>query len=185
MAMKSSLLLKSILVVAIAMPATATAGPAVTDPGGTLVEPGALIQFTGAVSQVTSLGKISCNTFDITGELVSNIGSTVGAEGVGEGTAALCFLGGSKVVQTTDLTLEELHAGVEGKGIMSVSFSTDVGNVTCHYQSPTLPFTYTSGGDVLKVTEGNLQGTPAACEPGLLNGQFTIETDGGGAVVLD
>jgi len=186
MAKKLSLLLAAIAVVAFAVPAFASAAPAVTE-GGALVEPGALIQGTniGAVTTETSLGKLSCNTVTLTGELTNNSGSTVRGIGVGQGSASTCNVGG-KSITITDITLGELHSATVGSGTINVTFVADLpNNVTCHFESPNMPFTYTSGGDVVKVVKGDLKGTPAACEPGLLSGEFTIETDGGGALVLD
>jgi len=179
MAKKLSLLLASIAVVAFAAPAFASAAPAVTDPPGVLLPPGALIQGTniGAVVTETSLGKISCETVDITGELTHNTGSTVRGIGAGAASATVCNVGG-KPVTITDITLVELHSSAVGKGTINVTFKADLpNNVTCHFSSANMPFTYTAGTDIIKVKEGDLLGTPAACEPGKLTGEFTIETD--------
>ena len=187
MAKKLSLLMASIAVVAFAVPAFASAAPAVTD-GGVLLAKGAKIQGTniGAVTTETSLGKLSCGTIGLTGELTANTGSTVAGVGIGTGTSASCTLGGSKAITITDITLKSLHSATVGSGTINVTFVADLPNgVVCHFESPNVPFTYTSGGDVVKVSKGDLLGTPEACEPGLLTGEFTVETDGGGAIILD
>jgi len=187
MAKKFSLLLASMAMAAFAAPSIGSAAPALTDPPGTLVAPGALLQATnvGNVTVHSSLGVISCTTVGMTGELISNTGSTTTSIGVGLGFAGPCGVG-PKSVKLTDITLKHVHCSIIGICTTNILFVVHLpAGVTCNYESPNMSATYTSGGDVIKVTNGDLKGTPAACEPGLLNGQFTIETDGGGSITFD
>ena len=185
MAKKSSLLLASLAALAFAVPVAASAAPEVTDNGARLA-PFALLQTTniGGVATETSLGKISCNVWNSTEELVNNNGTTWRAENVGKGTTAPCFLNGM-LKTVTDLTVFDIHSAAVGSGTIGMTFIADLGPVTCHFETLSVPFTYTSGGDVIKMVKGDLKGAPAACEPGLITGEWTIETDGGGVVILD
>ena len=188
MAKRVKLMIVSVVVVAFAVPALASAAPAITDPPGTVLEKGKLLEMTsiGAVTVSTSLGKFSCPTWTWTMHVNANGGSTFQLLGTGQGTSANCTIGG-KAATGTDFTLTLIHSATVGSGTMNLTFHFDApSGITCHFASASVPFTYTAGGDVMKITNGDLVGTPAAaCEPGLLNAEFTIETDGGGAVILD
>jgi len=186
MAKKLSLLLASIAAFVFAVPALASAAPEITDPGGTTVAPGALLEATNitAADTTTSLGKFTCKAMTITMEVNTNGASTFQLVGKGQGTSSSCSIGG-KPSTNTDFTLTLLHSATVGSGTINLTFISHVLNVTCHFASPNMPFTYTSGGDTIKITNGDLKGTPAACEPALFNAEFTIETEGGGSVILD
>lgn len=186
MAGKASMLLALLAVVAFAVPASAGAAPAITEPAGVLVKTGALLEVSSTNAVVeTSLGKLSCAKVTGTGQITANTGSTIGAVGVGEGTSTTCFLGGSKPITKTDFTLKKLHSETSGIGTASASFTADLpAGLVCHFETPTTPISFTSGGDVVKLVKADLIGTPAACEPALLSGEFTVQTDGGGAPVI-
>ena len=184
MAKKLSLLLGAAAAVACAVPAFASAAPAVTD-GGKLLAVPKLLQATNttAVTVQTSFGVTSCSSWTFTATLTTNTGNTFRGTGSGTSSASGCIKGG-KPITITDITLKEFHSATVGSGTMSLTFVDDA-SIVCHFEAPNMPFTYTSGGDVIQVTNGDLKGSPAACEPGTFNGAFTVETDGGGSVVLD
>jgi len=191
MTKKLSLLLAAVAVVAFAVPAAASAtSPLLVDHTGTVLKTAKILgTSTNAVTK-TSLGNLTCEKVTVTGEITQNEKTTVKGVGVGAGTSSKCFLGGTKAIEITDITLVEIHTStVEeiekvkvGTGTINVTFKADLPNgVTCHFSSPNMPFSYNLGttNDSIKITEGNLLGTPAACEPGLLSGDFTLETDDG------
>lgn len=183
MAKKLTLFLAAAAVIALAVPAFASAAAA-TDGSGNLLANGTLISGTSTnATTVTSLGNLTCETVKVNGELTTNNGSTVTAVGVGAGEPTNCKLG-KKTIEITDITLVDLHAGSETNTI-TVTFRAHLpGEILCHFVG-TIPFTYTTGGSSLTISEGNLEGTPEACEPGLLSGTFNLAQTGGGTVVLD
>ena len=186
MAKMLSLLAALIALVAFAVPTFARAAPAVTDPPGTLLSPGALLQSTniGSVTTETSLGNLTCGSMSLTTELTSNTGTTVNERGIGEGSATTCSVGG-KAVSVTDITLKEKHSATTGKGTLNLTFVVHFPFVTCHFEVAVLPFIYNIATKIWKMIKGDLKGSPAACEPGFFTGEFEIETDGGGSVILD
>lgn len=188
MAKKLSLLMASLAIVACIAPAIADASK-LTEPVGTLVSIGQLLEATSNNSIMeTSLGKLSCEQVTNTAEVTVNNGSTFKAIGKGVNTASTCFVGGTKAITVTDVTISEIHSATAGTGTISLTFEADLpGGITvCHFASPNLPFTYTSGTDSIKFTKADLKATPAACEPGTVSGDFTLETDGTNtAVILD
>lgn len=184
MAKKFSLLLAAVAVVALAVPAFASAA-AITDGSGNLLANGTLITGTSTnATTVTSLGTLTCETVNVKGEITTNNGSTVEGNSSGESETSNCKLG-KKTIAITDITLTRLHAeGSSKTGLISVTFVADLPELTCHFAATNLPFTYNS--TTVTITNGDLEGTPEACEPGTLNGSFVItQTVGGGAVVLD
>jgi len=187
MAKKFSLLLAAVAVVALAVPAFASAA-AVTDGSGNLLGKGTKISGTSTnATTLTSLGLLTCATVKVNGELTANSGGTVEGVGVGAGETSTCRLG-KKEISITDITLTSLKStGTSHTGTIGVTFEADLPELHCHFKSPAagLPFSYSAGGNTLTISEGNLEGTPEACEPGTLNGTFTISQTGGGAVVLD
>ena len=178
MAKKLSLLMASLAVVAFAVPAFANAAAGVTEPAGILIAKGKLIEATnvGAVTIQTILVPITCSTVTITGEITVNSTTTVEGIGKGEGIATTCTAGG-KATTVTDMTVTKLHSAGGGTGTIAVTFVADIAGVTCDFSSPNIPFTYTVGGSVIKITNGVLKGEPTVCDPGKLNGEFTLETD--------
>jgi hypothetical protein len=178
MAKKFSLLMAAIAIVAFAVPTFASANAKVTDPANVLLAPGKLIEATnvGNVTTQTSLGVLTCPTVTVTGELTANTGTTYKGIGIGQGTSSACTVGG-KPLTITDITLIELHSGTTLAGTINVKFVGDLpGGVVCTFSSPNMPYAVT-GTDTIKITNGDLAASPPACEPGLLTGTFTLETD--------
>ena len=187
MVRKSSLLVALLTVVAVAVPASAGAAPAATNSEGKLLPVGTLLQITniGPVTVQTSLGVGRCETVVGTGELTANTGSTVKGVQKGLGSTSACTLGG-KPITITDITIANLHSAVVGTGTGTATFIAHLpGGIVCHFESPNVPISVTVGADTLKISNVDLKATPAACEPGLISGEITVEIDGGGAVLLD
>lgn len=70
---------------------------------------------------------------------------------------------------------------------IELTFEADLPEVTCHFVSPAggIAFGYLLGSDEINIVAQALEANPAACEPGEIDGDFTIETTAGGAVILD
>lgn len=173
------MLITAVAFVALAVPIGASAKtPTLFDHTGQLPVGEKFLTTSPNVVLTTGFGNTQCAQVTITGKVTQNASGTVKAvsEGVGFGTN--CSLGG-KPIPVTDFTVAELHTGVAGSGTINITFkSTYPGETVCHF-SAVVPFTYTAGvtNDTIQITKGDMTGSPAACEPGLLSATFTLETD--------
>jgi len=175
-----------IAVVAFAAPAMASANPQLTMPAGTTVPKGTLITgtSTNAVTK-TSIGELKCEKVVLNGEVTENSGTSVTGVGIGEGTTTTCTDNGAKI-SIVDVTLSDLHSSESEKGTATFSFKGELPVVgTCTYTGTGAPFTYVTNSDIIKFTEATLTASPKACGTAHLSGEFTLETTGGGEVILD
>ena len=184
MARKAALLLAAIALAGFAAPTGAIGAPSVTIFPGVLSATGSrlLMTSTNAKTQ-TSLGNITCSSMSMTLTLTENTGTSVKGTGLGAGESFICNMG--KPATVTDITMTSLTSTVANSGNVTITFKADlVGGIECHFSSASAPFTYTSGTNIVKFTNADLVGTPAACEPGFLSGEFAI-TSAGTSVILD
>src|SRR5262245_60265869 len=139
MAKKLTLLMASIAVGALAVPALANAA-VLTDPINTAVPIGTLLEGTSVDAvTTTSQGNLTCELVTVTGKVTVNNGATVKGIGKGTSTGTTCFLGGTKPITITNITLNEIHSGTAGSGTINVTFVADLpNNVTCHFESPNM-----------------------------------------------
>jgi hypothetical protein len=178
MAKKFSLLLAAVAVVAFAVPSMASAAQ-ITGVG----VGGHVVGRSNDTFTFTSIGTLECEEVVIEGEITANSGGTVAANGIGTGETFNCFSEGEPIL-ITDATLLNLHTTGPANGTVGLTFEADLPVVgTCHYGG-TVALTYVSGSDELHI-EGPLTASPAACGTAEIEGDFTIEKAGGGAVVLD
>lgn len=139
----------------LAVPASASAS-ALTKSGGGLVSAGAQITAVGTGSTLEAeFGTVECGEEEVGAEVTVNNGSTVEAAGSGAGTE--CSLAG-KAVKKTDVTGWSMQAA-SGSGTLSITYVMDYWFGQCHYEGTALPFTYTSGTNVIHVS-GSIHGTP-------------------------
>jgi hypothetical protein len=133
----------------------------------------------------TSLGNLTCAKFAINGEITENTGSSFEAIGIGAGETSTCKLG-TKSITFTDVTATNIVSTVTGQGTANLTWEADLPNsIVCHFTGSALPFTYVSGSDVLTFNAADMVATPKACEPGLLNGDFTATIVAGLGLILD
>lgn len=186
MAKKLSLLIATVAAVALSVPALAS-GASLTMPANVLVKVGTGITSKSANLRVTtSLGSISCEQVAFAASVTKNNGAEFAAAGVGAGTSSSCFLGGTKAITLEDITVTELKSIGGFAGEMEVTFKAALPGVTCHFSSNAVGFGYPGNTDTFRIVNKNLAGVPAACKPGTLNAEFTVETTvGGGEVLLD
>lgn len=183
MARKSSLLLASAIAIAFVLPASASAA-ALTTSGGTLVQTGALMELSSTnVTSQTSFGNLTCASVVISGEVVENNGASFEGIGSGQGETSNCKLG-KKAIQWTDLTLASLKATSAGEGTLSMTYVWDLPELTCHFAATNIPFTYSSGGSTITITNGKTEASPEACAA-LIDATFTLQQTSGGAIILD
>ena len=186
MTKKLSLFMATVAIVAFAIPTFASANVGLTEPKGTLIKEGSLVEFTSTnwVTK-TSLGNLTCKLVTITAKVTANTKTTVDLSDAGTSTTSECFIGGTKPITFTNITITTIHATTTNKGTIDLHFETDLpNNVVCKFTATAMPFTWVSDTDVISIKEGDLVGTPAACEPGTVNADFTIETDGTNTPVL-
>ena len=186
MAKKLSLLMAAVALVAFAIPTFASADVGLTEPKGTLIAVNSLVEgtSTNAVTK-TSLGNLTCKLVTVTGKITTVTKTTLDVSDAGTASTSECFIGGTKPISITNITITTLHAAVTNKGTIDAHFEADLpNNVKCAFTATGMPFTWTSETDVINIKEGDLVGTPAACEPGTFNAEFTVETDGTNTPVL-
>lgn len=180
MAKKLTLFLTAAAFIALTVPAFANAA-ALTDGSGNLLPVGTVIigTSTNATTQ-TSLGSLTCEETEIEDEVLTNNAFTITLGRKGPKKPKNCKLG----KKTIEISQIGWHVHIGETFTAEVTFVAELPELTCHFEG-TIPITYTSGGNSFKVTNGDLTGTPEACEPGTFNGTFTLTQSGGGAVVLD
>ena len=178
MTKKLSLLMAAVALVAFAIPSFASANVGLTEPKGTLIAVNSLVDFTSTNAVMkTSLGNLTCKLVTVTGKVTTNTKTTVDVSDAGTSTTSECFLG-TKPISITNLTLTTIHATTTNKGTIDLHFESDLpGGVLCKFTATAVPFTWVSETDVITIREGDLVGTPAACEPAILSADFTVETD--------
>jgi hypothetical protein len=187
MAKKFSLMLAAVAVLAFAIPSIASATEA-TLPAGTRAPLGTQIVETGndVILQSTLLGKITCSTLNLNGEITKNDGTTV--EGSGENfapTQSGCVFGEKAVIITHIST--KLFSNEKGKGIFSFTTLVNIGSeIKCTFTGTNVPFTFTSGTDTISFSSaGGISGIPPACGTLKLTASFTLESTTGVALILD
>jgi hypothetical protein len=175
---------------AFAVPAMASAAQALTMPAGTLVSPGTgLVGTSHNTTTATSLGKLECETVELTGEVTENSGTTFAGKGSGS-TSGKCFLvkgETKKEIKITHIVLNSLMSEEGSKANVNFSFEADLPTITCTFSTGAggVTATYVNGGSVLKLTNQTLGG--GACGNGTINGEFTVTTDPAslGNIILD
>ncbi len=173
MNIKKMLLLASMAMAAVAFaaPAAAQANALLTDEGSAL-EVGAEVTATSTnLVTVSGVGTLECELVTIHGEVVEN-GPEVEIEDVATTT------------ENCNSTITNPTAGTitlnSGTGV--ADNATFVAGGVCDFAG-NIPFSYTSGTDVLTVTGANQ--LSSACGPGSMSGSFTLETADGTAVIID
>jgi hypothetical protein len=170
--------------VAYVAPAVASAAPSLTMPVGTLVPKGTDFVAVSTNTVFTDvLGSHTCEAWTFSAEVTENSGTKIEGVGAGEGTSVGCRLG-SSVVTVTRINLLKLSSTVAGHGTMTVSFTEDLPGLTCSYESESggTPFTYVAAASSIHVS-GTLKGTPAACGPEKVTGDFALAKKTGSLII--
>lgn len=184
MAKKANLLLATVAVLVLAVPAIAKAGTFTSKPGILTPLGTKFIATSTNFVLTTPLGNTTCAHVELTAEVTKNTGGTVEGIGVGTGVTKTCLLV-SKVVVITDLTLRNFKSTSAGKGTVSITFEEDKpGGLVCHYEGTAVPFTYTSGSDSINFAKAALTATPVPCGPAALDADFTL-TIAGSPLIFD
>jgi len=184
MTKKLTLLMAVIAAVALAAPALASAAPSITSSAGVLAPKGTKI--TGSSTNMvlqTSVGKITCAKVTINEEITENTGSSVKGVGLGEGTTSTCKLG-EKSITITDFTTTFTYV-FPSTFHLEVTFTAHLPSLTCHFSGPVGASVTVGGNHITIGPSADLVGTPAPCEPSLLNGTFSFEQTGGGSIIFD
>jgi hypothetical protein len=196
MAKKLSLMLAAVAVLAFAVPSIASASEA-TLPAGTRAPVGTKIVGTGTdvILQSSLLGKITCSTLNLNGEITKNDGTTVEGSGANVSPTQSGCVNGEKAVNVTEVEVTKLFSTTtENEKHEKVLTSTasfvahvDVGpELKCVFTGTNVPFTFTSGTDTITFTSAaGVVGVPAACGTAKLTASFTLESTTGVALILD
>lgn len=169
---------------ALSAPAAANAST-VTMPAGTLVPTGTEITLRSENATFeTELGIAECEAVSLKDELTRNSGGIVEAKSVGKGGSTECFIEGHRFT-VTDLTIPLLRSATTGSGELMWTGTMDLlgGAIQCNYHG-LIPFTYQAGSSVIEAG-GELEGTPELCGTGRIDGDLSLSTSSGGAVILD
>jgi hypothetical protein len=180
MAKKFSLLLAAVAVLAFAIPSMASASKA-TDPVNTLVPVGSEVTGTGTdiILQSNLLGTITCATLNLNGKITKNDGTTVEASGANVSPTQAGCKNGTKTVTVTSVELTKLFSEVSNTGYVNFVAKVDVAELACTFTGLEVPFTYTTGTNVLKFASGaGVTSSPASCGTAKLTGEFALETKG-------
>jgi hypothetical protein len=188
MAKKLSLMLAAVAALAFAIPSIASASEA-TLPAGTRAPVGTVIVGTGSdiILQSSLLGKITCSTLNLNGEITVNNGTTVEGKGENVSPTQTGCVNGSKAVTVTEVEITRLFSNTSGTGSVSFTSKVDIGSeLKCTFTGTNVDFTYTSGTDTITFTNAaGVTGTPGACGTAKLTASFTLESPTGVALILD
>lgn len=184
---KISTLLAAVAVIAFAVPTAASANtPTLWDHNGRVAVNAKVVTTTTNASWLTAVGLQKCTHLAITLRVGANSGGVIKWIGVGPGITTGCTVGGEPIT-VSDITVNEIHTSVSGSGTVNFTFkSTLPGGINCHFESSGVPFTYTAGvtNVNMQITNGNMVGTPALCEPGLISATLKTETELPGSGVI-
>jgi len=189
MAKKLSLLLAAVAVLAFAVPAMANAAvPTIQNSAGEPLGVPTNIVGTGSEVNLTSssLGSIKCTTITLEGVLTVN-DMTNGITGSNTGQPSpptTDCTKGKNTVNVTNVTLTDLSSTVGGDALASFTAEVDIGASTqCTFTGTNVTGTYANGGDILTFAAApNITSLPVACGTAKLDGSFTLEEKGGGAI---
>lgn len=157
------ILMVSIALVLLALPLSANAS-AITKSTGGLLAVGSVFTATSTNETVeTPYGTLKCGQQILSYKLTANGGETFEGAGNGAGSAKECSLGG-KAVTKTDVTGLGLY-GSPGHRWISFTYQVDYVFGVCHYLGYQLPFTYSSGSNIIHVS-GTLDVDPPICAVG-------------------
>jgi hypothetical protein len=177
---KLTLLLAAVAVLAFAVPSLASASKA-TLPAGTLAPVGTQFTTTGSDIIFTSslLGNITCSTLNLNGSLTKNNGTTVEASGTTSAPTQSGCKNGEKTVTITSVEVTNLTTTTSGSGTWSYKMAVDIGSLSCTYTGTKVPFTFTSGTNVMNFSSASgITGSPAGCGTTKLTGAFALEKAG-------
>jgi hypothetical protein len=192
----AALFLTVIASLALAVPAVASATTGLTE-GGTLVPVGTELIATniGSIIQTTSkAGNLTCRSVKIAAKLEANSTAEVRASGTGAGvsTATECSVSSGAAVIFSEIklykfqTAGEVISGSTKKITFNMSFKETIGSLVCSYSIASGIATYTASSSVFTISEQPMSVTPAACgTTSKLDGQFSLSTTSGSALVLD
>jgi hypothetical protein len=184
MTRKLGLLLAAVATLAFALPAFASAATGITEAGALITTP-RIITFTNiGTMTITSAktGTIPCQNVMLEAELASNSGAGVVATEGGSQSITTCVRNGAGIsVKNTRLSTVKTSGG--GTGTVALSFDWELSKtLSCHFVGNADTFTYnptetSEGGDVITISGGPMEVTPAACgESARLDVELTLTT---------
>jgi hypothetical protein len=171
------LLLALTTAMALALPAVASATVA-TYPAGTYAPVGTAVTATGKDITLNSslLGAITCELLNWNGEVFFNSGGTVQINGMTSYPIQSGCRNGLKSVTVTNIWITGLSANSPFSGTLNFEETVDIASLTCHFSGAFVPFTYTSGTNVIKFSSAStVTAFPSACGTSKLSGEFSLE----------
>jgi hypothetical protein len=177
-------------VAVLACTASSVAGASTaTVPAGAVAPVGTRFTTTGSdfIMQSNLLGTITCSTLNLNGEITKNSGGLVEGSGVNTSPEQSGCKTGEKAVTITSFEISKFLTSTSGKGTWSFAMKTDIASLGCIYTGTNVPFTYTSGTNVMQfaaATATGIVGSPASCGTTKFQGSFVLES-GSTPLILD
>ncbi len=167
---------------AVALPVAASAARLET-PAGSLVGAGLKFNMQSTnMTYTTSYGLLKCGSVGFNEEVIKNNGTIVEAVERSQGSSANCSIGGHQFTQKAELKNLKLEG--PNAGTANLVLDVQLPGLSCHFEKVGAPVTYVSGGNVLRLTNVKMKGEPTACEPWIVNAEFSLTDAANGSPLI-
>jgi hypothetical protein len=168
----------TLIVVLACITSSAASASSATSPAGTLTPVGTRFTTTGSdlIMQSSLLGTITCSILNLNGEITKNSGGVVEGSGANSSPTQSGCKNGEKAVTITSFEISKFFTSTAGSGTWTFKMVTDISSLSCTYTGTSVPFTYTTGTNVMNFSSASgVTGSPASCGTTKISGTFALE----------